>query len=53
MKKSLYLKSQFELKQCKKSRKMKEKVVKILNWIITIATAITVLIDKVFPSVNL
>lgn len=37
----LYLKLRF-----KKEVKMKDKILKVLNWVITIATAITVLIDK-------
>lgn len=28
---------------------MKEKILKILNWLITIATAATVFIDKILP----
>lgn len=30
-----------------KLKKMKEKLTKILNWVITIATALVVLIDKI------
>lgn len=29
-----------------KLKKMKDKILKILNWVITIATALTVFIDK-------
>lgn len=31
----------------------KAKVEKVINWVITIATAILVLLDKIFPSINL